>query len=227
MCCFRTTVPKLCGLLFSIRARRMSVESIRQSKAVLRKVTSAKLKAMTPAQVQTFSQAVVEQVLQHDKYLLANRIACFISMPDEVDTTAIIKDVFERSRELFIPRYHTGSNRMDMLSVGSMVELQSLPETSWGIKQHPTNFQAPDALQTGCLDLILVPGLAFTVSGHRLGRGKGYYDTYLKRALQSANPPVTMGLCFDQQVVDSIPVTPDDVTIQYIVTPSSRINQGG
>lgn len=61
--------------------------------------------------------------------------------------------------------------------------------------------------------LILIPGLAFSEQGDRLGRGKGFYDKYLSRYTG-----VKIGVCFEVQLVDSIPTEFHDVPLDYIVT---------
>nr|CAD7263416.1 unnamed protein product [Timema shepardi] len=69
------------------------------------------------------------------------------------------------------------------------------------------------------LDLIVVPGLAFSREGARLGRGKGYYDTYLTKCRQLQNtPPVTVGLAFKQQLLDKIPTQDFDVKMDYVLS---------
>ena len=64
------------------------------------------------------------------------------------------------------------------------------------------------------LDLILVPGLAFDPTGHRLGYGAAFYDM----TLEGANRARTIGVAFDFQIVAEIPVTPGDVPVQAVVT---------
>ena len=56
---------------------------------------------------------------------------------------------------------------MDMVKLHSLSDYHSLPETSWNIKQPPLTEQREDALTTGGLDFVLVPGLAFTLNGGR------------------------------------------------------------
>jgi 5-formyltetrahydrofolate cyclo-ligase len=63
-------------------------------------------------------------------------------------------------------------------------------------------------------DLILVPGLAFTRTGYRLGYGGGYYD----RLLASHGHAPTLGACFQALLVDEIPHERHDVTVEYLVT---------
>jgi 5-formyltetrahydrofolate cyclo-ligase len=70
------------------------------------------------------------------------------------------------------------------------------------------------------LDLVIVPGLAFTTNGHRLGRGKGYYDSFLKKCSGvQERPPYTIALAFNEQIVPSIPVDTHDFVIDAVVTP--------
>ena len=64
------------------------------------------------------------------------------------------------------------------------------------------------------LDLVLVPGLAFDLHGRRLGRGKGYYDRFLK-----AVRGTTCGVAFEEQIVREVPVEPHDVHLNCILTP--------
>jgi 5,10-methenyltetrahydrofolate synthetase len=70
----------------------------------------------------------------------------------------------------------------------------------------------------GGLDLIVVPGLAFTVKGHRLGRGKGYYDVFLDKCRKiQGTPPLTVGLAFSQQVVPHVPTDKDDICVDHVL----------
>lgn len=64
-----------------------------------------------------------------------------------------------------------------------------------------------------------MPGLAFTVGGKRLGRGKGYYDTYLDRHYQQVGRrPITMALAFSEQVVPDVPTSDHDYLIDKVIS---------
>jgi 5-formyltetrahydrofolate cyclo-ligase len=64
-------------------------------------------------------------------------------------------------------------------------------------------------------DLVLVPGLAFTRDGHRLGRGGGFYDRLLAGRAKEA---VKIGICFELQLVESLPVEPHDIVLDLVVS---------
>lgn len=71
---------------------------------------------------------------------------------------------------------------------------------------------------TGGLDLILMPGLGFDRLGKRLGRGKGFYDTYLERCIRHPKgKPYTIALAFKEQLCQEIPVDDNDVLIDEIL----------
>lgn len=71
-------------------------------------------------------------------------------MKDEVCTKEIIKDVFKQGKSCFIPRYETNSNHMDMLKLHSLNDIETLPLTSWDIRQPAENDSSrEEALATG------------------------------------------------------------------------------
>ena len=65
------------------------------------------------------------------------------------------------------------------------------------------------------LELVLVPGTAFDSRGHRLGRGKGFYDQLLSQVRGQ-----TCGVAFDEQIVPEVPIEPHDVRLNYLLTPT-------
>jgi 5-formyltetrahydrofolate cyclo-ligase len=65
------------------------------------------------------------------------------------------------------------------------------------------------------IDLVIVPALAFDRAGNRLGRGGGFYDRFLARPGLGASK---IGLAFDEQIVDTIPVGPNDIPVDIVVT---------
>ncbi|MFP4443657.1 MAG: 5-formyltetrahydrofolate cyclo-ligase [Spirochaetia bacterium] len=69
--------------------------------------------------------------------------------------------------------------------------------------------------------LVVTPGLAFDRQGNRLGRGKGYYDRFLS---SFKNPFDTVGVCFSEQLVSSVPMSGNDRTVNRIITEEGIIN---
>jgi 5-formyltetrahydrofolate cyclo-ligase len=65
------------------------------------------------------------------------------------------------------------------------------------------------------LDIVVVPGLAFTADGRRLGQGGGHYDRFLPRLREGC---VTVGAAFAEQVVADLPTEPHDVHLTHVAT---------
>ena len=111
-----------------------------------------------------------------------------------------------------------GGNKMEMVLLKDMSDYESLPVTKWNIKQPPDEEIREEALENQELDVMLIPGMAFTKNGKRLGRGKGYYDTYLSKAKNNLpQPPKTIALAFKQQIVDNVPTDELDFLIDKVM----------
>lgn len=102
----------------------------------------------------------VFQLFKHPKYVSSIRIAVFLSMKDEVCTKEILQDVFKQGKSCFIPRYETNSNHMDMLKLNSLHDIETLPLTSWSIRQPAENDSSrEEALATGRQQTFNTPEL--------------------------------------------------------------------
>jgi 5-formyltetrahydrofolate cyclo-ligase len=78
--------------------------------------------------------------------------------------------------------------------------------------------RAPHPIDPTAIDVLIVPGVAFTREGDRIGQGGGWYD----RFLAAVRPDCTViGVCFDEQLVDELPTEPHDVRMEYLVTPTT------
>ncbi|CAL1603365.1 unnamed protein product [Knipowitschia caucasica] len=192
--------------------------AVRAAKQSLRREIKKRVAALSESEKQRQSLAVCHKLLSHPRYVSSERVAVFLSMADEVRTDSIISHMFSVGKTCFIPRYQHGSSHMDMLRLGSQADIQDLPTTSWNIQQPAEDLAGEEALDTGGLDLILMPGLGFDLSGRRLGRGKGFYDTYLERCM--AHPrgkPYTIALAYREQMCESVPVDQRDVLIDEVL----------
>ncbi|XP_063846339.1 5-formyltetrahydrofolate cyclo-ligase-like [Scylla paramamosain] len=195
------------------------MSAIRSAKAALRKELQAKIKALSSEEQARQSMEVQKKVISHSLYKDSKRVALYLSMANEVTTENIVRHALEQGKTCYVPRYDSKSVHMDMVRLHSWQEYESLPLTKWNIKQPPMSQSCETALESGGLDLILVPGLGFTSEGHRMGRGRGYYDTYLAKCRASQpSPPHTIALAFKEQVLPEIPTDETDIKIDIVLT---------
>ncbi|XP_056316985.1 5,10-methenyltetrahydrofolate synthetase (5-formyltetrahydrofolate cyclo-ligase) [Danio aesculapii] len=193
--------------------------ALRAAKQALRREIKSRVSAVSDQEKLRQSRVVSQKLFRHPKYLSSQRVAVFLNMHDEVATEEILQDIFRRGKTCFIPRYFTKSTHMDMLRLKDMEDMETLPLTAWNIRQPGDDDKHRDeALDTGGLDLILMPGLGFDKSGNRLGRGKGFYDTYLERCrTHPKGKPYTIALAFKEQICAEIPVGEHDILIDEVL----------
>ncbi|XP_041662839.1 5,10-methenyltetrahydrofolate synthetase (5-formyltetrahydrofolate cyclo-ligase) [Cheilinus undulatus] len=197
----------------------MSAAAVRAAKQALRREIRRRVSALSEEEKRRQSAVLSLKLFKHPKYVSSQRIAVFLSMHDEVHTEEIIRAVFKEGKSCFIPRYESSSSHMDMLQLRSLEDMRALPLTSWNIRQPADDDHSrEEALSAGGLDLILMPGLGFDRSGNRLGRGKGFYDTYLERCIRHPRgKPYTIALAFKEQLCEEIPVDANDVLIDEVL----------
>jgi 5-formyltetrahydrofolate cyclo-ligase len=153
-----------------------------------------------------FSARIVEQLRCWDAWKNARKVCAFWPLPDEPGVLV----PWPVDREVVLPRVE--GDRMTMFVAGSRDEL--VPG-AFGILEPPGSAVSVDP---PAFDVILVPGLAFDRSGGRLGRGRGYYDKFLTGA-----SGLKVGVCFDEQIVETIPREIHDIAMDALVTPSGVI----
>ena len=141
-------------------------------KAELRKQVLQEMKAISQEQKQFIDQTLIERLLHHPFYQEAKVIATYLSFPHEFQTQGLIEQALKDGKKLLVPKTYP-KGRMDFV----VYDPQQLVKTSFGLLEPQGNLEVVDTSQ---IDLIHVPGLAFTMEGYRIGYGGGYYDRYLK-----------------------------------------------
>ena len=141
-------------------------------KSELRKQVLQEMKALPREQKQFIDQALTERLLQHPFYQEAKVIATYLSFPHEFQTQELIEQALKDGKKVLIPKTYS-KGRMDFV----VYNPQQLVKTSFGLLEPQGDLEVVDASQ---IDLIHVPGLAFTTEGYRIGYGGGYYDRYLE-----------------------------------------------
>lgn len=172
-------------------------------KLELRKQVLQEMKAISQEQKQAIEQALTERLLHHPFYQEAKVIATYLSFPHEFQTQGLIEQALRDGKKVLIPKTYS-KGRMDFV----VYDLQQLVKTSFGLLEPQGNLEVVDASQ---IDLIHVPGLAFTMEGYRIGYGGGYYDRYLEQFTGH-----TLSTVYHYQVQDFIPEN-HDIPVQEVL----------
>ena len=141
-------------------------------KAELRKQVLHEMKALSQEQKQAMDRALTERFLQHPFYQEAKVIATYLSFPHEFQTQELIKRMLKDGKKVLIPKTYP-KGRMEFV----VYDPKQLAKTSFGLLEPQGDLEVVEPSQ---IDLIHVPGLAFTTEGYRIGYGGGYYDRYLE-----------------------------------------------
>ncbi len=188
------------------------MSDVQQAKRELRSCILAARKAI-PSHI---AEADCERILRRILDLLSSwggglRVVAYLSIGSEVRTAPLCRALLARGHELALPR-------IDSKGGMSAVAIASLEAVSAG----PMGVMEPigDAALSAPPEVIIVPGVAFSSDGERLGRGKGYYD----RFLQQWPAALRVAPAFECQLVERIPTEPHDEPVDRIVTPRRLIH---
>lgn len=161
------------------------------------------------AQLEKMSAEVVEKL----QGILASRnartIMAYWSLPDEADIRPLVDQLVAQGITIVLPKV-TGEETMELRRYASRADLE---EGAFHIME-PVGESFTDYDQ---IDIILVPGMAFDAAGHRLGRGKGFYDRFLNAHFSTTHHPYLLGVCFPFQRVAEVPSEEHDVVMDEVV----------
>ena len=161
------------------------------------------------------SAEVCGRLLADGAYARAAAVLCFLSAGLEVDTSPIVARTLADGKVLACPRVVGVEMEFRTLSADSPLSEQTAPG-AFGIPE-PTDGRpafAPESF--GGRILVVVPGVAFTRGGLRLGHGKGFYDRFLSRLARSSAEFEAAAVCLPCQVVESLPADGRDVRIPRV-----------
>lgn len=154
---------------------------------------------------------VVENFLNSDNYKNANWMMLYVSFGTEINTHELVKKALADGKHVVVPICNLADHTVTLSEVINFPE--DLEEGSYGILEvRDCCLRVVDPKK---LDLVMVPGMAFTESGNRMGFGGGYYD----RFLETISPDcVTVALIREDFICDEIPMEPHDKCVDHIIT---------
>ena len=135
-------------------------------------------------------------------------IHTYVDWQNEVRTQSLITELLETGKRVIVPMVDKNSRQ---LKHSEIKNLANLKPGAFGIME-PMQNQVIE-VDIKLIDCIIVPGVAFDLSGHRLGYGGGYYDAFLK---QTSALKIALG--FEFQIVEKIPTRDEDEKIDILVT---------
>ncbi len=182
--------------------------SQRDAKRALRSELIARRARLTPELRAEASRAIADRIAEVPAFRDARAVALYAALGTEVDPAEIARRAIARGVRVAFPRVVAQDDRRLAFAVCAPGDLV---RGALGTAEPPESAPPVDPRELGC---IVLPGVAFSEDGLRLGRGGGYYDATL--APLAAVPRV--GLAFDVQVVPTLPREAHDAPVDAVVT---------
>ena len=179
------------------------------NKPALRRLLKEKLASISDDQRHHKSLAACGFVASSPEFAAARIVMLYLSTPNEVDTSPLALKCWQAGKTVVVPKVSWDQRRMLPVEISSLADPTTL--TGPGIREPICGKPVP----TDFIDLVVVPGLGFSVNGYRIGRGMGFYDRFLA---QSEFIGVSCGLAFDEQIVEALPVLDHDIPLGMLVT---------
>lgn len=173
-------------------------------KSALRTEVRRRLDLLSAVERAERSRRICERLRALPVWQRSRRAAIYSALPDEPDLSTLMG---ESGPRLCFPKI-TG----DALVFLDVRGAHDLEPSRWNLREPVYRPEA--VVRLAEIDLLLVPGVAFTRDGHRMGRGRGYYDRLLASEGFCAE---TVGVCFREQLVEALPLESHDLPVNGVI----------
>ena len=181
------------------------MDELERSKIVLRKEYILKRKNIENKKEK--SDQITKKIIENDFYKNAKIVALYKNLTDEVDTNELIKYSIDIGKTVCLPRIV--ENEIRFYKINDCDEI--LEKSKFGVEEPIAD--EDNYIEKNIIDLIIVPGVCFDQNKNRMGFGKGFYDRFLESTSLKS-----IGICFEEQIVEKLPVTTNDVKMDLIIT---------
>jgi 5-formyltetrahydrofolate cyclo-ligase len=185
-------------------------DNLNLQKTALRKQIHGTLQNISPAARNAMSAQIRDRLKEQAIWKNAGSVLFFAPLPDEPDVWPLWEDALAGKKIAALPRFDSASHGYVACRVKNL--RSDIVTGQFGIREPGAHCVE---IPLNRLDLVLVPGVGFDLQGRRLGRGRGFYDRLLADV-----DGIKCGIVFDEQVVDKIPTGPQDIRLNFILTPT-------
>ena len=192
--------------------------NIQARKQPLRQSIIAARENLGSAEHLRLSHAIVERICELRCYRQAGTVLGYLNFGAELAAEFWVERALADGKQVLLPRVNRASRHLDIYKVSDLQ--QDVAPGAWGIRE-PLAEHCAKVEALGTLDFILLPGVAFSRAGDRLGYGGGFYDKLLARL---PHQPALVAGAFALQVVEEIPQESTDRRVGWLVTENETID---
>jgi len=184
------------------------MDRIFQKKRELRDAVERKRRSLSQDWVQSKSDIIIGNLKKLPEFQSAKMIHSYVAWRNEVNTHGLIRELLQEGVRVVVSIVDFINHALQHSEIKRFEDLKG---GTFGILEPPKELILPIPLSE--LDLIIVPGVAFDLRGHRIGFGGGYYDEFLNKVYA-----IKVGLSFHFQIVDKIPIRGQDERVDIIIS---------
>jgi 5-formyltetrahydrofolate cyclo-ligase len=196
-------------------------ENLKQEKQRIRKSILAAREQLSPEVRTADNAAITKELSKLNQYKQSDTILGYMNFGSEYASELWIAQVLADGKRLVLPRVNRHTNHLDLYLIEDLNT--QLAAGLWGIRE-PVIERCKRLIDINEVEFVLLPGIAFSRDGARLGYGGGFYDKLLAPAQDAMQCPVLVAAGFALQIVQQIPQEETDVKVQWLVTEQETVN---
>ncbi|MBL7179498.1 MAG: 5-formyltetrahydrofolate cyclo-ligase [Pseudomonadota bacterium] len=187
------------------------MEEIRETKEEIRNDIAKRLAALSDSEVKAKTRQIENRLFEFANFLEANIGLLYINTASEVNSQQIIKRCFDYNKIVILPAFDTDTYKMKLMKVDNL---------DTDLKLGPRGILEPDenrcnVVPIECIDIAIIPGVAFDEKGGRIGSGEGYYDRLIPKLSITTRK---VALAFENQIIRQIQMESHDKHVDIIIT---------
>ena len=180
-------------------------------KADLRKEMLQLRKNMETRDVSSFSNKIISAIMELPEFINSKNIMLYLSFNKEVNTYPLARWCLDNGKTVIAPYCIQSQREIVPYKITNLIG--DLTKSDFGVME--PKYDILEKVNIEDIDLIIVPGVVFDENCNRIGFGAGYYDRFLPKRLKKTP---AIGIAYDYQVIDNVPTSEYDVTLDYIIT---------
>lgn len=187
------------------------MDDLKQTKSKIRKDIITTLESLSENEIALKTHKIENRLYDFANFVEANITMLYISCPGEVSSRNIISYCLDYRKIIVLPAFDPQKFRIRLFKIDNIEK---------DLKQGPRGILEPDttrckSVPVECLDIAIIPGIAFDEKGGRIGSGEGYYDRFIPRL------PITtrkVSIAFEDQIIPQVPMESHDKHVDIIIT---------
>jgi len=187
------------------------MDDLKQTKSKIRKDMITALGSLSEHEIALKTRKIENRLFDFANFIEANITMLYISCPGEVSTRNIITYCLDYKKIIVLPAFDPQKLRIRLFKIDNREK--DLKQGSRGILEPDTARCKPVPVE--CLDIAVIPGIAFDEKGGRIGSGEGYYDRFIPKL------PITtrkVSIAFEDQIIPQVPMESHDRHVDIIIT---------